>query len=332
MPFGPLAGGLLGGPVPTAARRRRRARASRRGRGRTSTCSATRRSPALERFAAAADGARRRRPSTLAIAWLLAQPAVTCGHRRRRARSEHLELALRGARRRSSRAHEADAIARAVLGRRAARAASRRRRGGSAGGRAGGSSRCCQNSYVSGRSAVAAPVLRPRYVASAILALELGDRLVELARGPRARGPAVTPRPPAARRAGASRSTRPTPSALTRSTGALDAHLPPERIPVEEQRRARVRLELAALAASVAGEEDEAVLVGALQEHHADGRRAVRGGRGRQAPSRAARDPGRLSLARTSGGTARAGRVHVRLRGGRPSLGHAPEPTCDLGH
>jgi mannose-6-phosphate isomerase-like protein (cupin superfamily) len=60
----------------------------------------------------------------------------------------------------------------------------------------------------------------------------------------------------------------------------LDPDLAPERIPVEEQRRARVLLELATLAARVVREEDQPVLVEALQEHHADRRRArgVRGG------------------------------------------------------
>src|SRR5947208_12491832 len=52
----------------------------------------------------------------------------------------------------------------------------------------------------------------------------------------------------------------------------FDPHLPPERVPVEEERRARVRGQLGALAALVAGEEDEAALVEALTQHHADGR------------------------------------------------------------
>src|SRR5437763_9728897 len=50
--------------------------------------------------------------------------------------------------------------------------------------------------------------------------------------------------------------------------GPLDAHLPAERAPVEEECGARVGDELEPLAALVAAEEREAALVGALQEHH----------------------------------------------------------------
>src|SRR5439155_6739185 len=53
-------------------------------------------------------------------------------------------------------------------------------------------------------------------------------------------------------------------------------NLPPERRPVEEERRARVRLELATLARRVVRVEDEASLVEALEQHHADRWRSVR--------------------------------------------------------
>jgi hypothetical protein len=53
--------------------------------------------------------------------------------------------------------------------------------------------------------------------------------------------------------------------------GALDAHLPLELLPEKNQRRRRVRREVMALAALVVGEEDQAALVGALQQ--ADARR-----------------------------------------------------------
>ena len=56
----------------------------------------------------------------------------------------------------------------------------------------------------------------------------------------------------------------------------LDPHLAAERIPVEEKRRARIRVELGCLTADVSREEDEAVFVGALQQHHPHRGRAVR--------------------------------------------------------
>src|SRR5919204_3220393 len=57
--------------------------------------------------------------------------------------------------------------------------------------------------------------------------------------------------------------------------GSFDSHLASERIPVEEQCRARVASELVTLPALVTGVEDEAVGVESLQEHHAHGRSAV---------------------------------------------------------
>src|SRR5215218_1434048 len=60
----------------------------------------------------------------------------------------------------------------------------------------------------------------------------------------------------------------------------FDAHLASERIPVEEESRARIRVELRTLPAHVAGEEHEAPLVRGLEEQHPHGWGAVRG-RGR---------------------------------------------------
>src|SRR5207244_12619129 len=56
----------------------------------------------------------------------------------------------------------------------------------------------------------------------------------------------------------------------------LDPHLAAERIPVEEKRRARIRVEFGCLTADVSREEDEAVFVGALEQHHPHRARAVR--------------------------------------------------------
>jgi hypothetical protein len=59
----------------------------------------------------------------------------------------------------------------------------------------------------------------------------------------------------------------------------FDAHLASERIPVEEESRARIRVELRTLPAHVAGEEHEAPLVRGLEEQHPHGWAAVRGRR-----------------------------------------------------
>ena len=92
--------------------------------------------------------------------------------------------------------------------------------------------------------------------------------------GRRAAGSAATPR----RRAG---SQRPRPEVRLRLLrrkpldAAFDPHLAAERLPVAEQRRVRIRRELAAFPALVAGEEGEAALVGALQQHHPRRRASV---------------------------------------------------------
>ena len=60
----------------------------------------------------------------------------------------------------------------------------------------------------------------------------------------------------------------------------LDPHLTAERLPLEQERCARVRIELAGLPADVAGEEDEAPFISALQQHHPHRGRAVNRRRG----------------------------------------------------
>jgi hypothetical protein len=65
---------------------------------------------------------------------------------------------------------------------------------------------------------------------------------------------------------------------------ALEAHLAPERLPVQGGGRPRVGLELAPLARAVVREEADRVVVDALQEHDADRRPAVRRGRGERHP------------------------------------------------
>ena len=60
--------------------------------------------------------------------------------------------------------------------------------------------------------------------------------------------------------------------ALVKSLNALDptldANLPPERLPVEEERRVRIRGQLPSLPALVVRVEAEAAHVGVLQQHH----------------------------------------------------------------
>jgi len=137
-------------------------------------------------------------------------------------------------------------------------------------------------------------VLGARYVRADKLAVEPGDLGIELL--------AAGEDPPLSRRR--RRELRPARSrgeVLVRLSVAdalhrpLDAHLPPERVPVEEQGRMRVRVQLAALAAAVAGVEGEPVLVGALQQHHADRRRPSALGGG-QRHCVGSPDPRRLGL------------------------------------
>src|SRR5436190_12774527 len=126
-----------------------------------------------------------------------------------------------------------------------------------------------------GHEPVAAPVVRQRRVGVGVARRQLGDPTLErlatldqlaLRRGERAdltgAGPAADIALGLLPRGGSHRS--------------LDPHLAAERLPMEEHRGARVGLELARLAAHVVGEEDEALLVGALEQHHPRGGRAVR--------------------------------------------------------
>ena len=130
------------------------------------------------------------------------------------------------------------------------------------------------------RDAEAAPFVADGQLAVGMLALELVDAPLEplairdraaLRRGERAELAA----------AGAPARVRLGLLAETRVDRPLDADLAAERLPVEQQRRARVRDELAALAAAVVREEDEAALVERLQQDHPQRRRAV-GRRGRE--------------------------------------------------
>src|SRR5436190_2121143 len=122
-----------------------------------------------------------------------------------------------------------------------------------------------------GHEPVAAPPLRPRHVAVRVLRLALGDAPLQLlpvgehlalARRMRADPAAVRPRREVLVRF------------LRRHARdrAFDADLAPEGVPVDEERRARVRLELPALAARVVRVEDEPLLVEALEQHHPQGR------------------------------------------------------------
>ena len=124
---------------------------------------------------------------------------------------------------------------------------------------------------------VAAPALGPRHLVAGQELLELSlEPVAALDRLALARG--------GSRGAGAGRARGPIRVGFLRRHPAhrpLDPNLAPERLPVDDERRARVLVELAALAALVAGEEREAALVRALQQEHARGRTPV-GVRGRQ--------------------------------------------------
>src|SRR5436190_10064759 len=104
-------------------------------------------------------------------------------------------------------------------------------------------------------------MLRTRHFAPLVFAREVVDRFVELrtvrehAALPRRRG----------RELGAAGPGREVRVGLLRADTLhrpFHANLPPERIPVEQQRRTRIRLQLAPFAAAVPGEEDESVLAG----------------------------------------------------------------------
>ena len=98
----------------------------------------------------------------------------------------------------------------------------------------------------------------------------------------------------------ASPSTHPTPRSIPSRP-----RLPPGSVllrRVDQHRRPRVLGQLPALAALVAREEDEAALVGALEQHHAHRRLAVR----------RSRLPARPPRCRATSGAAPAGLVHTR--------------------
>src|SRR4029079_5289169 len=63
---------------------------------------------------------------------------------------------------------------------------------------------------------------------------------------------------------------------------ALDPHLATQRLPMEEERHARIVAELLALCALLVGEEDEACRTVALHKHHPDVRSAVGARRGQR--------------------------------------------------
>ena len=113
----------------------------------------------------------------------------------------------------------------------------------------------------------ARPEIRPLDLAEAELGGELGDALLQLeARGER---PRLARRPgadPAAARPALEIGVRL--GAVDRLDRPLDAHLALERLPVEQQRRARIGGEVGALAAFQVGVEDEAAGIDALEQHH----------------------------------------------------------------
>src|SRR6478609_2194477 len=73
----------------------------------------------------------------------------------------------------------------------------------------------------------------------------------------------------------------------------LDSHLPAQRVPIEEQRATWIGVEFVTLATGVVRVEDEATVVEALDQHHANRRRAVERRRGER---RGLRHPDASSL------------------------------------
>ena len=152
----------------------------------------------------------------------------------------------------------------------------------------------------------AAPVRRPRHVRARTA---LGGR-GELRLEPRAiRDRRALRRRPCGRRAmraAAPRNTRRIRRALARSARALDAHLPLELGPEEQQRDARIGRELAALAAVVVRVEHEAARVERPSAARC-ARRAARPRRRWRASSRSAREAPRRPPRRTSARIGRRG-------------------------
>ena len=115
------------------------------------------------------------------------------------------------------------------------------------------------------------PVRRPRHGHARESRLDLGDARLEIAR--------VLDRPALLRRpradlaaARARREVRVRLGVAHRLRGALDAHLHLERLPVEAQRGALRRQQLAPLSALVVRVEDEAALVDVLEQDDANAR------------------------------------------------------------
>src|SRR5690606_3002872 len=112
-----------------------------------------------------------------------------------------------------------------------------------------------------------------------------------------------------------------------RSSDLLEAHLPSERIPPEDQRRARLVREIARLRALIIRMEHEPALVERAEQHHARGRLAARAG-GRE------RHGVRLVDAAARGGFEPFGKERNRIDGGhreRPESCGAPILTASAG-
>src|SRR5262249_51929501 len=139
----------------------------------------------------------------------------------------------------------------------------------------------------------AAPAFRARHVAFAVASLQLLDGALELAAG--GHDLALTGRERGKlRAAGPGGEVRVRLAGRHALDGSLDTDLATELVPVEAERRQRVCLELLSLTTFVAREEDEAALVGRLQQHEARRRPAVRTGRGQRERFR----PGHVRLPR----------------------------------
>src|SRR5205823_1563300 len=107
---------------------------------------------------------------------------------------------------------------------------------------------------------------------------------------------------------------------------ALDPNLPPERVPVEEERGPRVLREVAALAALVPAVEDESPLVEALEQHHPHRRTPL---------PRRRRERHRLRRAHACrGGLLEPGvelSERIRVDAGFGELGHYTRVSCRYG-
>ena len=132
-----------------------------------------------------------------------------------------------------------------------------------------------------GREAEAAPGVGERHVTAGVVLGQLGHPPLENSRRSTT---ATLRRGERAQLASAGAAVRVGLGLLARRAlhRALDPHLTPEQLPVEQQRRARVGGELAALAALVVREEHEPVVAGLLDQHHSHRRGSVGRGRGQR--------------------------------------------------